>query len=323
MTYDPSTVEADLSFRTLNHTTRLLASESNLDILVQISLNTLADFGRSNRVEFISLEAGDNSAKLLGLLKDGKVSKPDEVIPLDGTVLETIIQNKNPLFFTTDRGDERFGIPLIGSENNAIGLIVLDRNSGEPLQELEMQSLVILTTLISMSLEHTRFFQLSMYDDLTGLYVRRQFDAKLREEMARINRYGGNLAIFIADIDDFKVINDVYGHLQGDIVLQELAGIFRNNVRNNVDIPCRFAHDEMVVIMPNTDADGAVEVAERFRFNCEQYSFSGQTTPLKLTVSIGVSAVSAENAITMEEFIEHAKLKLNKAKEAGKNKVLV
>ena len=323
MTFDPESIEADLSFRTLNHTTRLLASESNLDILVQMSLNTLADFGRSDKVEFLSLEGEENTAKMLGLLSGGKVIKSSDVISIEGTELGRVVESKRPVYFTSEDGDNRMGIPLIGSENNAIGLIVLSQRSAEPLNELEMQALIILTTLISMSFEHTRFFQLSMYDDLTGLYVRRQFDAKLKEEMARVKRYGGNLAIFITDIDDFKHVNDTYGHLQGDIVLQELAGIFRNNIRKDVDIPCRYAHDELVVIMPNTDTNGTHEVAERFRFNCEQYSFSGQATPLKVTVSGGVAAIDGDSSISMEKFVESALDKLLEAKKAGKNRVLV
>ena len=79
---------------------------------------------------------------------------------------------------------------------------------------------------MAISLENTEFYRLAMFDGLTGLYVRRQFDARLSEDMARISRYGGELSVLRSDIDHFKQVNDTYGHVQGDIVLQELSKVW-------------------------------------------------------------------------------------------------
>jgi len=174
-----------------------------------------------------------------------------------------------------------------------------------------------------MSLENTKFYRLAMFDGLTGLYVRREFDARLAEEMARIYRYGGDLSIFLADIDHFKHFNDTYGHLQGDMVLQELAGILRDSIRKDVDIACRYGGEELVVILPNSDAAAGYLLAERFRKNCEDFDFQGQSKPLKVTVSIGVASINRDIHLSNNDFISAADSMLYKAKDSGRNQVVL
>jgi len=322
MVKDFTPINTDITFLTLSYATRLLASETDLDMLIHTSLDTIADFGRSNKVKFLSIEDDKNKAKVLGVIENGSLSETEESFLVEGTHVEEIIKSKRPGNFTNRSGDEQLYLPLIGSENNVIGLIIIDLNDEKILQDLEMQILLILTTLIAIALEHTRFYKLAMVDGLTGLYVRRQFDAKLLEEIARIKRYGGNLAIFLADIDHFKHFNDTYGHLQGDVVLVELSKILRDSIRKDVDIPCRYGGEELIVIMPNTNLDAAWEVAERFRITCEKFDFSGQTEPLKVTVSIGVAAIDTNNLLTYEEFIKRADDMLYKAKDSGRNQTI-
>lgn len=316
-------VDTDVTFLTLSYATRLLASETELDNLIHTALDTLADFGRSERVELLSIEDDKDTAKVLGVYKNGTLSTPEESIPLEGTYFEEIINTKRPGVFTSKDGVDQLYLPLIGSENNVIGLVIIDLNEEKILHEPAMHILVILATLIAIALEHTRFYRLAMFDGLTGLYVRRQFDAKLSEEIARVKRYGSNLAIFIADIDNFKHFNDTYGHLQGDIVLQELSSILRNSIRKDVDIPCRYGGEELVVVMPNTDVSSAYRAAERFRMNCEEFDFPGQNKPLKVTVSIGVAAIDIETILTSDEFIQRADDMLYSAKESGRNQTFL
>ncbi|MDP8239330.1 MAG: sensor domain-containing diguanylate cyclase [Candidatus Hatepunaea meridiana] len=317
-----SSMDADITFLTLSYATRLLASETELDNLIKIALDTLADFGRTNKIEFLDINSDKESAKVLGLYVKGEVSTPSDEVKIDGTPLEKIIESKRPDTIITPDGKERLYMPLIGSENHVIGVVILDLDKDKPLQDLEMQILVILTTLIAMSLEHTKFYNMAMFDGLTGLFVRRQFNAKMEEEIARVNRYGGKLGYFIVDIDHFKRFNDTYGHLQGDIVLQELSGVLRDSVRKGVDVACRYGGEELVVIMPSTGIEGAFEVAERFRINCEKHEFSGQDKPLKVTVSGGVAAIDSDTGISMNEFLQRADDMLYKAKESGRNKII-
>ena len=322
MTDDFKPMDTDISYMTLSYATRLLASETDPENLIRIALDTLADYGRTKRVEFISLEERQDKAKVIGLLADGELSKPGNEIPVVNTHLEMIVESKLPRAHTLPDGAERFYLPLIGADGDVIGLMAIDLNKDEPLHELEVQILTILTTLIAVSFEGTRFYRLAIFDGLTGLFVRRQFDVKLQHEMARVKRYGGNLAIFLADIDHFKQINETHGHLQGDMILQDLSGILRKTIRKDVDLPCRFSGKELMTLMPNTDLEGAIGVAERFRQSCEEYDFPSKEKPLKVTISGSVAAFEGDSSITSREFIARVNSKLDEAKNAGHNRII-
>ncbi|NQU04667.1 MAG: GGDEF domain-containing protein, partial [Calditrichaeota bacterium] len=112
-----------------------------------------------------------------------------------------------------------------------------------------------------------------------------------------------------------------YGHLQGDMVLQELAGILTSSIRNDVDIVCRYGGKELVVILPNSGASAGHKLSERFRQNCENYDFPGQSEPLKVTVSIGVASINRDVHLSKEDFISEAENMLIKAKDSGRNLV--
>lgn len=314
--------DVELTFPTLNYVTRLLAFETNLERIVDISLETLADFGRCSRVEILSFDTGQESAVVMGIIKDGKISRNPEEVTIKGTPLSQIVKTKRPGTYKTKTGIERLCLPLIGKENNVNGLVITDLPVNEPVHPLETQLMIILTTMISISVERSRYFQMAMFDGLTGLYVRRQFDLRLREEMARVKRHGGSLSLAIVDIDHFKRVNDTYGHQQGDIVLKELADIMRETIRTDVDIPCRYGGEELIIILPSTDLEDAYDVAERFRINCEEHDFSGQVEPLKVTVSGGVAGINQEDSITPENFLERADSKLFEAKESGRNQII-
>ncbi|MCF7811551.1 GGDEF domain-containing protein [bacterium] len=312
-------LDADITYLTLSYATRMLASETNLDELIRISLVTIADFAHSDQVEFQSIDWESGISTILGIYEKGETRMHGESINFKEAPLEQLIESRQLGKLISVDGTEKLFLPLVGSNNSMIGLISLNLDNDKPLLELEMQILVILSTLIAVSLENTKFYRLAMFDGLTALYVRREFDARLAEEMARIYRYGGNLSIFLADIDNFKHFNDTYGHLQGDMVLQELAGILKDSLRRDVDIACRFGGEELVVILPNSDAEAAYNLAERFRQKCEEFDFPGQSKPLKVTVSVGVASINKEVHLTKENFISTAEKMLNKAKETGRN----
>jgi diguanylate cyclase (GGDEF)-like protein len=319
MTDEFTPLDADITFLTLSYATRMLASETNLDDLIRISLDTIADFAHTDRVEFHSIDWESGIATVLGVYDKGETRKQGESINFAGSPLEQLIESRQYGKLISEDGTEKLYLPLVGSNNSMIGLIGLDLDGDQPLQELETQILVILSTLIAISLENTKFYRLAMFDGLTGLYVRREFDARLAEEMARIYRYGGNLSIFLADIDHFKHFNDTYGHLQGDMVLQELSGVLRDSIRKDVDIACRYGGEELVVILPNSNAEAGQMLAERFRKNCEGFDFPGQAKPLKVTVSVGVASINKDVQLTKDEFISHADKMLYKAKDTGRN----
>ncbi len=159
---------------------------------------------------------------------------------------------------------------------------------------------------------------LSMTDGLTGLYNRRYFDQAIRHEMDRAESSNCDMTLLLFDIDHFKNFNDSYGHDQGDRVLQQVSKSLQQAVRT-VDIPCRYGGEEFVVILPNTDTEGAVILAERVRLAIEQTVVDG----LQVTVSIGVAHMIYHPGATPDELVEAADKAMYLAKDVGRNQVMV
>lgn len=170
---------------------------------------------------------------------------------------------------------------------------------------------------INFMYSHTRF--LSLTDALTGLYNRRHFDNTVEREFLRSKRYGSNLTIAIIDIDFFKKINDTYGHLCGDYILKEAAYLILDNFRKT-DIVFRYGGEEFVVILTETSLENSAIPLERLRQTIESYSFKYNDKNLKVTVSIGASSNKTEN---VNYFIDNADKALYKAKNSGRNKVML
>ncbi|MDD5181149.1 MAG: diguanylate cyclase [Gallionellaceae bacterium] len=162
--------------------------------------------------------------------------------------------------------------------------------------------------------------ELASRDGLTGLYNHRTFYAMLEEEIARTQRYKRTVSMLLLDIDHFKRVNDTYGHVAGDRILEGVARVLQQSVRQE-DRVCRYGGEEISVILPETDVPTAVQTAERVRAAVEQAVFkddSGQE--IRITASIGVAALP-EQAATLRELVEAADTALYAAKEGGRNRV--
>jgi diguanylate cyclase (GGDEF)-like protein len=159
----------------------------------------------------------------------------------------------------------------------------------------------------------------AVIDPVSGLFNRRYFQARLEEELQRARRHRMPVALAMADIDDFKRINDKYGHLAGDTVIADVADILRRSVRL-FDVCTRFGGEEFAIVMPGTGAEGAENIAERIRRRIEEYHPGlGELTSLRVTVSVGLAVSSA--SISVRDLIEQADAALYMAKRAGKNQV--
>ena len=161
--------------------------------------------------------------------------------------------------------------------------------------------------------------ELASHDPLTCLENRRVFDLRLAEELQRAARYHHPLSLLMLDIDHFKVINDSYGHLAGDAVLRKLATIITHIVRP-VDHVFRYGGEEFTVLAPETDAEGALSLAERIRETVAATAFPvSASTEINLTVSIGVTTGFGETAV-MEELLAQADKAMYRAKATGRNR---
>ncbi len=160
--------------------------------------------------------------------------------------------------------------------------------------------------------------RLSQTDDLTKLHNARYLRQFLLGEVRRARRYNSSVAALFFDLDDFKHVNDVYGHLVGSHVLMEMAAIILASVRDT-DVVARYGGDEFVVILPESEAEQAAYVAERVRRKIERNAFTGgRALRLQLTASFGVATFPA-HAQSPQQLVASADAAMYEAKAAGKN----
>lgn len=162
----------------------------------------------------------------------------------------------------------------------------------------------------------------ALHDPLTGLYNRRELERRLHEELARARRYGRQFALLLIDVDHFKMVNDMYGHLAGDDVLVEIARRLENEVRI-VDLVARFGGEEFAVVLSEATGQAALAVAERIR-TVMHWPISGANlpSPVSTTVSIGIAEAPA-HGLTAQELLAAADAALYRAKEAGRDTICV
>ena len=162
--------------------------------------------------------------------------------------------------------------------------------------------------------------RLSITDDLTGLYNRRHLNNILRQEFDRCLRYDTPLSCLMLDLDKFKEINDTYGHLFGDTVLQEITRRICDTLRSS-DIAFRFGGDEVLVLLPQTDIEGAKQTAEKIRLRCTAEPVCDNEHAVTVAVSIGVASNPLHQAVLHNDLISFADTALYHAKEKGRNRV--
>ena len=202
-------------------------------------------------------------------------------------------------------------LPLV-FQNEPLGYVAFDASDLAAVGTLALQ----LAANLKAARLHTEVVELSIQDGLTEIYNRRFLELFLKKEVDRCHRYRRGLAVIMLDLDHFKQYNDTYGHPAGDIILQQVARSLQNRQRK-LDIVARYGGDEFAVILPETDEDGAVNVAETLRLMvAEQFETSHH-----LTLSLGVTAMAADE-YSAEEMILNADRALYEAKLV-KNKVCV
>lgn len=157
-------------------------------------------------------------------------------------------------------------------------------------------------------------------DSLTGLYLREYLQVKLKENLYYMERYGRIFSLFMIDVDDFKDINDKFGHQIGDNVLWQIGNLIKKNIRSS-DIPVRYGGDEFVILMPETDINSAKKVAEKFTDKMSKVIFKKKDEEFKVTFSIGLTCVRKDD--TLDSIMERVDAALYSSKRSGKNSITV
>jgi diguanylate cyclase (GGDEF)-like protein len=214
----------------------------------------------------------------------------------------------------TEAGDQILGIVSVARGDHAF-------------THVERELFAYLTNQASVSVEnvdlHETVQRQAVTDELTGLFNHRRFQEVMASEVERARRYGDEMALIMLDIDNFKEVNDAYGHLQGDLVLREVARVLRQSSRE-IDEPARYGGEEMAVALPQTDLEGAYQFAERVRHAVENLGLplpSGEGT-LKVTASFGVASLATAGQADKDALVAAADAALYEAKRAGKNRTV-
>jgi two-component system cell cycle response regulator len=218
-----------------------------------------------------------------------------------------------------DKGTERIEVPLQAGQTNFGSLLLF----GDGFSDEDRMTAISLASHAVVALDNARLHRIverqALIDGLTGLANRRQCEETLADELARVERFGGSIAVVVADLDWFKDVNDRYGHPAGDTVLREFARLLQETVRD-VDLAGRWGGEEFLLILPGTDLEGGAQVAERIRFSlARRIVLAADGTPIPVTASFGVAATPP--ARTGSELFAAADAALYEAKRAGKNRV--
>ncbi|NLI46591.1 MAG: diguanylate cyclase [Acidobacteria bacterium] len=215
-------------------------------------------------------------------------------------------------------------VPLFGAQALSGLLLVGRKRSGQQFRAEQVDMLSFLARHVGMVFENARLYESATYDSLTGMLRREAVFERLAQEIRRATRYGRPLAVGMADMDFFKLVNDNFGHPTGDITLKRVAQVLTGALRGT-DFVGRYGGEEFLLILPETDLRSATEVAERIRGVIEaMVCQSPDGTPFRVTISIGIATLSLESGDeqgALDQLVQQADEALMAAKARGRNRI--
>jgi diguanylate cyclase (GGDEF)-like protein len=324
-------VRLELSLRRIGET---FASNLDRDGLLEIVVRTAVDAVDAQGGQAVMRDGGeDGRAAAAGaaptpVVTIGAAGRPQAAAEAEGRALT----GGEPAFVSVGEGHAlahplRAG-PAAGPDADAIAGAISVWRVGRQFTNRERELFHYLAGQAAVSVEnvglHETVERQAVTDELTGLSNRRRFQETMSAEVERSKRFGQQLGLVLLDIDDFKAVNDTYGHQQGDIVLREVAKILRASSRE-IDEPARYGGEELAVVLPGTDLEGARLLAERVREGVEALRLpilgDEEAEPLRITASFGAASLPA-SAEDVRGLVAAADEALYQAKRAGKNRTV-
>lgn len=263
-------------------------------------------------------------------LREGKRQPWIQAVLKRGEILRVTDPASHPLTAGTPLENLHSGpfvkIPMV-AKGQIVGSITIDNpRSSRAVEDEEMDVLTIFADSGAMAVENARLYQtmkeLSVRDELTGLFNRRHFLRQLEAEWNHAARHGMALTLLMIDVDHFKSFNDLNDHLTGDAALRKVSDLLVQNTRG-IDTVARYGGEEFVVILPRTSKENALIVADKLRAAVSSATVEGEEVLPggSLTVSVGLAAYPGD-ATTPHELIERADWALYRAKAAGRDRVV-
>lgn len=330
--------EQSLNSYCLNYACRLVSSALDLPKIERISLEAFVDIGNADRGSLMLKDLRTGSWRVALVRDGGRFLETDFNVSCCG-IPARVAADGRPMIFNNLRAEEYTSLyqPVedklkrdataylclpLKEKQNALGVVNLYKNGqGSTFSSSEVNALMILASYVASSMSTAHLYELATYDSLTKLYMRSYFEARLDEEVLRIRSRGGELSLIMLDLDNFKKINDIYGHPAGDRVLQHVARIVMKELRKGIDLPARYGGEEFIIMLPETPLDPARKVARRINQTVSKEPFMLDRKRIHLTVSAGVSNFNQAPNMTSGKLILRADAALYQAKDLGRDLV--
>lgn len=325
--------EQELSL--INQLSAVISSSLNIQDVYDAFADELQEVVEADYTAICLIE--ENEIYFAAVSSDvGSAWDTGQKIPLPGTTAEWVFLNKRSFYerdlsqssrFWTGEDHAKRGIksmlylPLV-NKGDVIGVLLVGSMKAAAYSPEQTILLEHLASQIAAPIENSRLFtkseEIARIDGITELFNRRHFDERMREEIDRHSRYGDILSILLIDLDNFKKYNDTFGHLAGDRLLVQAAGIIKSSIRSS-DQAFRYGGDEFAVILPNSSTMDSFSVAERMR---ERIAEAMAARQLDLSVSIGVASWPGDGS-TLDELCYAADMALYYAKRTGQNRTSI
>lgn len=243
---------------------------------------------------------------------------------------EVVVQINNPALVIEDKGKDKVigafeGMPFKVGER-IIGLLSISGAKVNTFSPEDIRLIKILTDNSSIAIEnallHKKIEELAITDGLTGVYNYRYFKESLHKEIKRAERYNLVFSLLMFDIDNFKNINDVYGHLKGDEVLKGLSYIAREIFQREIDVIARYGGEEFVILLPQTTKEKAARIGERLLSSVRERLSLIASLSAPVTISIGIASYPDDGEIEAH-IIQSADRALYAAKREGKDRIVL
>jgi diguanylate cyclase (GGDEF)-like protein len=314
----------------INAIARQTTALLDLDELLRVVCNLLLEWLRVDHVTVLMVE-GDalrlrahegrlTPSLALGAMLSPGVGLAGRALASGRSVIENNVNEVDGYVAGLVETQSEICVPLIFL-GEKLGVIALDAVRKHAFDADDRQPLESVADICAAAIQNANNFnrmkQLAYVDGLTGIHNRRFFEMRIVEELERAGRFQGRLSVIMVDIDNFKKLNDEFGHLLGDEILRSVATILRQQLRR-MDMVCRYGGDEFAILVPETTGENAIRVAEKLRRYVEGHPFPG--VPRPVTISCGVAAFPT-HGFTRDGVVAASDAALYTAKQAGRNRV--
>ncbi len=297
----------------INTTTKLGKYADELKSASFFVLNKIKELVKSDTRGILFYSKLDNRILHSFIVPKEKEKEIKKIIEKNKDLID-FIKNQNTNFCVKEEKD--LYTVLVKPLNDEIDIILFLNQK----ENVDPQSIIYIDIILSNMASNLNLTNLAILDPLTQVYNRRKIFEEAKKEIERSKRYKGNFSMLIIDLDNFKKINDTYGHQAGDTVLKQTIDIIKSKLRK-FDSIGRYGGEEFLIILPETDLESAKKVAEKIRKAICSHEYDIGDTILHVTASIGVSSLGYHGE-TFEDLLKAADFSLYRAKETGKNKIV-